>query len=185
MGWPIRVKAAAGISQGTAICMIAFNPHAAKSLNIQGTADVMASACAVHVNSDDNDDALYQNGGGSATAESFCVRGKHSGSNFSPSPKEPCFAENDPLEDLFASDWASAGIDSLSCTSSNLAQINSANASTVTNLSPGVYCGGLTIKKGTVQLQEGQMYVFRNGPLEVQAHGTLQGNPHSHTASRR
>jgi hypothetical protein len=177
-GMMLRVKAAAGISPGTAICMIAFNQHAAKSLNIQGTADVMASACAVHVNSDDTDDALYQNGSGSATAESFCVRGSHSGSNFSPAPKEPCYAENDPLEDLFASDWASAGIDSLPCTYSNLPQINNATASTVTNLSPGVYCGGLTIKKGTVQLQEGQMYVFRDGALEVQANGSLKG---SHT----
>jgi hypothetical protein len=171
----LRVKAAAAVSAGTPICMIAFNPHASKALNIQGTADVMANSCAVHVNSDDNVDALYQNGGGSATAQSFCVRGKHSGSNFTPSPKEPCFAENDPLEELFASDWAAAGIDSLPCTYSGLPQINNATASTVTNLAPGVYCGGLTIKKGTAQLQQGQMYVFRDGPLEIQANGTLKG----------
>jgi hypothetical protein len=173
-GVSLRVKAAAGVAPGTAICMIAFNPHASQALSIQGTADVMANACAVHVNSDDSDDALYQNGGGSATAESFCVKGTHSGSNFTPSPKEPCMAENDPLEDLFASDWAAAGIDSMPCTASNLPQINTTEA-TVTILAPGVYCGGLTIKKGIVQLVPGQMYVFRDGPLEIQSHGTLKG----------
>jgi hypothetical protein len=154
--------------------MIAFNPHAAKALNIQGTADVMANQCAVHVNSDDSDDALYQNGGGSATAESFCVRGESSGSNFTPPPEKKCMAENDPLASTFADDWAAAGIDSMSCTQSDLPQINT-DALTVTVLEPGVYCGGVSIKKGIVQLVPGEIYVFRDGPLEIQAQGTLKG----------
>ena len=60
------------------------------------------------------------------------------------------------------------------CTVSNLPTINT-GAATVTNLAPGVYCGGVTIKKGIVQLEEGGNYVFRDGPLHVQAHGTLKG----------
>lgn len=169
----LRVEATATVAPGTPICLMALNPHAAQALSIQGTADLMATNCAVHVNSDD-DEALYQNGNGTATAESFCVHGEHSGSNFTPSPKDNCWYENDPLASTFAADWAAAGIDSMPCTYSNLPQINT-DATTVTNLAPGVYCGGLTIKKGIVQLQEGKMYVFRNGPLHVQAHGTLKG----------
>jgi hypothetical protein len=69
--------------------------------------------------------------------------------------------EADPLAEKFASDWAAAGISSMACT--------------VTDLTPGVYCGGLSIKHGTVQLQQGALYVFRDGPLEVQAQGRLQG----------
>jgi hypothetical protein len=46
---------------------------------------------------------------------------------------------------------------------------------TVTVLLPGVYYGGLTIKKGIAQLVPGQMYVFRDGPLYVQSGGTLKG----------
>jgi hypothetical protein len=34
--------------------------------------------------------------------------------------------------------------------------------------------GGLSLKKGIVQLEQGQVYVFRDGPLEIQG-GTLQG----------
>jgi len=169
----LGVEATATVSPGTPICLMALNPHAAQAISIQGTADVMATNCAVHVNSDD-DEALYQNGNGTATAESFCVHGQHSGSNFTPSPKDKCWYENDPLESLFAADWAAAGIDSMPCAYSNLPQINTGET-TVTILPHGVYCGGLDIKKGIVQLQPGEMYVFRDGPLHVQAHGTLQG----------
>lgn len=169
----VGVKAAAAISDGTPICLMALNPSAQGALSIQGTADIIADGCAIQVNSDD-DEALYQNGSASVSADSYCVQGGYSGSNYTPTPRENCAAENDPLEDEFAADWAAEGIDSMACTYTNLAQINT-SASTITNLSPGVYCGGLTIKKGIVQLQTGQIYVFRDGPLEIQAHGTLQG----------
>jgi putative Flp pilus-assembly TadE/G-like protein len=170
----LHVEATATVSPGTAICLLALNPHVEQSLTIQGTADLMANECAVHVNSDDADDALHQQGSATATAESFCVHGGHYGSSFNPAVKDKCMVENDPLASSFASDWAAAGIDSMACTFSNLPQINT-GVSTVTVLVPGVYCGGLTIKKGIVQLLPGQMYVFRNGPLHVQAQGTLKG----------
>jgi hypothetical protein len=157
----LRVEATATVSAGTPICMMALNPHAAQALSIQGTADIMALACAVHVNSDDSDDAMYQNGNGTATAESFCVNGEHSGSNFTPAPKNGCMVENDPLASGFADDWAAAGIDSMPCTYSNLPEINTPVA-TVTILAPGVYCGGLTIKKGIAQLVAGQTAISFN-----------------------
>jgi Flp pilus assembly protein TadG len=170
----VHVNAAATVSPGTPICMMALNPSAAKSINIQGTADLIADGCAVQVNSSDPDNALYQTGTGTGTADSFCVHGGHDGTNFTPSPRDKCMVEKDPLEEQFAADWAAEGINSKSCDHTNLAQINT-GASTVTPLSPGVYCGGVTIKQGTVQLTKGGLYIFRNGPLYVQAHGTLKG----------
>jgi hypothetical protein len=170
----LHVDASAGVSEGTPICMMALNPHVTKALTIQGTADVMAEKCAVHVNSDD-DEALYQNGNATGLAESFCVHGGHSGSNFTPTPKENCWVETDPLAKTFASDWASAGINGRKCDFTNPPQINT-GAGVVTKLTPGVYCGGLTIKKGIVELKTGEIYVFRNGPLHVQAQGQLKGS---------
>ena len=170
----VHVNAAATVSPGTPICMMALNPSAAKSINIQGTADLIADGCAVQVNSSDPDNALYQTGTGTGTADSFCVHGGHDGTNFTPSPRDKCMVEKDPLEEQFAADWAAEGINSKSCDHTNLAQINT-GASTVTPLNPGVYCGGVTIKQGTVQLTKGGLYIFRNGPLYVQAHGTLKG----------
>jgi Putative Flp pilus-assembly TadE/G-like len=168
------VEATAGVSSGTPICMMALNPDAEKSLSIQGTADIMATGCAIHVNSGAEDNALYQNGNGTATAASFCVAGGHSGSNFSPSPEDNCMVERDPLLSTFLSDWSDETISSDVCTETDMPQINT-SASTTTNLSPGVYCGGLSIKKGIVQLQTNGIYVFRDGPLHVQSGGTLQG----------
>jgi hypothetical protein len=172
--WNLHVDATATVSKGTPICMMALNPHKEEALTIQGTADLVANKCAVHVNSDDSDNALHQHGSSTATAESFCVKGGYYGSAYTPTPKEKCAYENDPLESSFAADWATAGIDTLPCNFTNLPQINTGTG-TVTSLTPGVYCGGLTIKKGIVQLQAGEMYVFRDGALEVQAQGTLKG----------
>jgi hypothetical protein len=170
----LHINAAATISPGTPICMMALNPHAEESLSIQGTADLLADGCSVQVNSDDEDSALHQNGSGTATAESFCVHGGYDGGNYTPSPREKCLAEKDPLKYDFAADWAAANIDNLPCKYSDLPQINTA-ASDTTQLLPGVYCGGLSIKKGIVELVEGAMYVFRDGPLDIQAQGTLKG----------
>jgi Flp pilus assembly protein TadG len=170
----LGVSAAAAVSKGTPICMMALNPEAQEALSIQGTADIMAEDCAVHVNSND-DDALHQNGNATGTAESFCVRGGHSGSNFTPPPKDKCWYEEDPLAAQFEEDWEYEDIDSLDCDYSNLPQINT-GAGVTTYLTPGVYCGGLTIKKGIVQLQQGARYVFRDGPLHVQAQGQLKGS---------
>jgi hypothetical protein len=172
--WNLHVDATATVSNGTPICMMALNQHKEKALTIQGTADLIATKCAVHVNSDDADDALHQQGSATATAESFCVHGGHYGSAYTPTPKDNCWYENDPLEAPFAADWAAAGIDALPCTFTNKPQINT-GAGVTTILAHGVYCGGLSIKKGIVQLEAGQMYVFRNGALDVQAQGTLKG----------
>jgi Flp pilus assembly protein TadG len=169
----ISVEATATIAPGTPICMMALNPHVEKALTIQGTADLMATDCAVHVNSDDTDNALHQHGSATATADSFCVHGGYSGDNFTPSP-EKCGYETDPLLAGFLADWATEEISSWPCKETNFPQINT-GAATITELAPGVYCGGLTIKQGTVQLKPGEIYVFRDGPLQVQAQATLQG----------
>jgi Flp pilus assembly protein TadG len=167
------VEATAGVSNGVPICMMALNPTAEKSLSIQGTADIMANSCAVHVNSEAEGNALYQNGNGSATAASFCVKGEHSGSNFTPPPEDGCMVENDPLLSTYKSEWSTYGISSKACDHTNLAQINTATTVT-TNFSPGVFCGGLSIKKGKVHFSPG-IYVFRDGALDIQAQGTLEG----------
>jgi Flp pilus assembly protein TadG len=169
-GSTIAVKATASVSPGTPICMMALNPHAEKALTIQGTADLLAEDCAVHVNSDHADNALHQHGSATATADSFCVQGGHDGDHFYPTPKDNCWYENDPLLHDFLEDWEKTEISTWPCTETNFPQI-----SADTDLQPGVYCGGLTIKQGIVQLKSGEIYVFRDGPLHVQAQGTLKG----------
>ena len=167
------MTSAARVDPGSPICLMTLNPSAENSLRIQGTSDLVANNCSVHVNSD-HQGAMQQVGSAAAIADSFCVHGGYAGSNFTPAPDSGCPVEADPLAEQFADDWAALNqtLNTSVCTFSNLPTINT-GAATVTNLAPGVYCGGVTIKKGTVQLQTGGNYVFRDGPLTVQASGTL------------
>jgi hypothetical protein len=155
----LGVEAAATISEGNPICMMALNPSAPGAISIQGTADVLAVGCSIQVNSED-EEALYQNGNGTATATSYCVAGGVEGDNYTPTPRENCGAQEN--------------IDNLACTYTDHPEINT-TATTTTNLSPGVYCGGLSINKGIVQLQTNGIYVFRDGPLDIQSQGRLLG----------
>jgi Flp pilus assembly protein TadG len=168
----IGVSATAIADQGTPVCLMAINPHAWKSLNIQGTADVNAIACAVQVNSD-HTEAMRQNGSGQANAESFCVHGNYSGSNYSPMPRRHCNREQDPLAAQFALDLAALDIPSMNCKGDYNKVVSNGDEFT---LNPGLYCEGLSIQQGTVWLKGG-VHVFRDYELYIQAKGSLKSMP--------
>lgn len=162
----LSVTSVAIVEEGSPICMMSLNKSVEKAISLNGTADIVAEGCSVHVNSK-HANALVEVGTGLATAESFCVRGGASGTGFSPKPNTGCFEESDPLASKMATAWATIDSD---CTVNNLPKIQKDTA-----LAPGVYCGGITVKKGIVTLQEGGTYIFKNGPLSVSAQGRLQG----------
>ena len=103
--------------------MMTLNSSAENALRIQGTADLIADGCSVHVNSG-NDEAMQQVGSAVAIAESFCVHGGYLGSNYTPAPDTGCAVENDPLADQFADDWAAlngvAGYEPYACRDSTI-----------------------------------------------------------------
>lgn len=169
----IGVTSTATADQGSPVCLMTLNPTAWKALNIQGTVDVNALACAVQVNSD-NPEAMRQNGSGQATAESFCVHGEYSGSNYTPTPREHCMREQDPLAAQFAIDLAALDIASMSCKGDYNKVVNSTTGDQVLN--PGLYCDGLSIKQQTVTLRTG-VHVFKDYELYVQSGGTLKSEP--------
>ena len=165
----LRVQAIAMAEQGSPVCLMALNPTAWMGLNIQGTADVQALDCAVQVNSN-HQVGMRQTGGSQIAAESFCVHGDYSGSNYTPTPRRHCMREQDPLADKFAADLAS--IDVTTCREDNPGVIKG-NAEYVV-MQPGVYCGGLSIQQGKVRLAAG-IHVFRDGELSISAQSWLAG----------
>jgi len=171
----INVNAKAVIDPGTPICMMALSPTASDALAIDGTADLLADGCSIHVNSSD-DEALRQIGSGGATAESFCVHGDYDGSNFTPMPQRDCRVEKDPLKDLFATAWSSVNPSVCDFQSADVFSGGGGGGETVL-LEPGIYCGDLEIRAGDAAiLQSGSdgVYVFVNGDIDIRSGGTLR-----------
>jgi Flp pilus assembly protein TadG len=165
----VGVQATAMVEQGSPVCLMALNPTAWKGLNIQGTANVQALDCSVQVNSNHNE-AMRQTGGSQIAAESFCVHGDYSGSNYTPTPRRHCMREQDPLAEKFAVDLASTD---LTTCRADIPKVVKGNAEFVT-FQPGVYCGGLSLQQGKVRLAPG-IHVFRDGELSISAQSWLAG----------
>lgn len=173
----INVSATAIVSAGNPICMMSLNNTVKESLYLNGTADVIANGCSIHVNSSDTE-ALRQVGGGTATAESFCVNGNFAGTNYTPMPQNRCRKEEDPLDEYFATDWAT--VDTSVC-DFQAADIITPSGPDMVLLEPGVYCGTLNITAGKTAIIQGNddaggdsVYVFLNGGIDIAGGGALR-----------
>lgn len=170
----IGVTATAVADPGNPICMLSLNKTANEALYLNGTADLVANGCSIHVNSNDPE-ALRQVGSGSGTADSFCVNGDYAGSNYTPAPSRSCRQEEDPLAENWSAHWAAAAVDTSVCDYQS-ADFFPAGTS-IEVLQPGVYCGNFDVQAGdTAILTEGGdgLYVFVDGDITVRAGGTLR-----------
>ncbi len=175
----INVDATAIVDPGNPICMMALHPSAREALYMNGTADVIADGCSIHVNSSD-EEGLRQVGSGSATAESFCVNGDYYGTNYSPMPQKKCRKEEDPLEEYFAEAWATVDTSVCDFQSSDIFGPGGSGPDVVL-LEPGVYCGDLEIKAGKTAIIQGNedtggdsVYIFVDGGIDIAGGGTLR-----------
>jgi Flp pilus assembly protein TadG len=164
----IGVQATAVADQGSPVCLMSLNPTLGRSLHIQGTADVNAIACAVQVNSS-HAEAMRQIGSSKAVAESYCVHGDYTGSNYTPMPRRHCMRQQDPLAEKFAIDLAGENLGPSPCKG----DINKlvGNGEKAHSINPGIYCEGLEIK-GEVTLKSG-VHVFLDHGLYITAGGSL------------
>jgi len=157
----VEARAVAGITNGKN-CIIALNKTASPGLLVSGTADVDAGECGVQVNSSAST-GLRANGGAILEAANIAVAGGYSGVGFSPSPVTGAKVMEDPLSDLPPPPVGA-------CTSKKAFKITA-----TTTLSPGVYCGGITVNAGAVANLKPGIYVLMGG-LSVLGGGTIQGD---------
>jgi hypothetical protein len=137
----------------------------------------MASACAVQVNSE-HTEAMRQNGSGQATAESFCVHGEYSGSNYSPTPRAHCMREQDPLAYQFALDLATLNPGAMGCRPDHPKLNASATEISMppsTDSGKGAYCGVVEVKNNQRLILQPGVHVFRDGGINISAQGELVG----------
>jgi len=145
------------------ICVLSLDPSGSASLNIRGQGQLKLENCAGQTNSNDSD-ALYQEGGSSASADSFCSHGGYGGKNFTPKPYKHCSRVDDPFKDLevptvYGCDYT-----------------NAIYKKHTFVLTPGTYCGGITIEAhANVKFSPG-LYIIRDGEFRIAAHTTVKGS---------
>lgn len=157
----VTSTAVLGSPEGPPICIHTLDPSMSKAIEGSGGTTVNAPDCDVWVNSS-NATAVNLSGGSSITAHRACIHGGVSGS-VTPSP-EDCGVRDDPFAGM--SPTTAAACDHSSYT----------NGGGSYTLSPGVYCGGLSLSGGpTVTLQPGT-YVIRDGKMSMSGGGSMTGS---------
>ena len=145
-----------------AMCMIALDANGTKST---GNSDAInASNCLVQVNSNNND-AVDMSGSTTIKTAENCFVGKlhtYSPSSVSPAADATCNVLVDPF----------AGLAKPTIGACDYNKYKAPNNST---LSPGVYCGGLTISSTTVTFAPG-LYIIKDGDLNASGTSTMTGN---------
>jgi hypothetical protein len=166
LGFPDGMVAArsTAVVTGAADCIFVMNPSADNAMNVNGTAE-LASGCGLYVNSSSSS-ALSCVGHGSSyayDAPEYDVVGSvacPSGAIANGTPNTGVSHITDPLAGLPA-----PATGPYTCDQTNF-EVNT-NSTDPVPLSPGVYCGGIKVKKGTAQLGSGT-YILVGGGISTQ-----------------
>lgn len=166
---PIVTKATAGLSGESLTCVIGLMPPqrlAKSSIHLDNSSNILANGCAVFSNSTSKY-GLRADQNAQLSASTICSAGGvlqfGARAKFTPTPITDCPEIEDPLVGRVAP-------------SATACKENSLVISSDTVLTPGTYCGGVTINgTSNVTLSPG-IYVFDDGPLIVADNAKLIGS---------
>jgi hypothetical protein len=160
----ISVSSVAKGKSGMPMCILALDPSMNGALLASGGTDVLAQDCKVQVNST-SASAVTFSGGSTLTAGENCfVGGVSQGlAQMSPKPKKPCPAVADPF----------AGYQTPAVGACDHTKFKVSGGSPV--LSPGVYCGGLTLSSVTTATFQPGVYIIKDGLFTMSGGGRLEG----------
>ena len=180
--FPLKVTSVAerGDAVGGPVCLLALDPSSDNGVHIQGANIVNYPNCWAHTNST-TATAINSNGSkATATGQGHCAVGSYSDSahDFAPTPTPGCQPIDDPFATVSAYPTASSYVPSFTpptipqtCQATNL---NLKKGSYT--LSPGRYCGGLSLQaQAKVTLSPG-IYIIDNGELNVQSGANVTGS---------
>ncbi len=143
-------------------CVVALDPTADGALTISGTADVNLD-CGALVNSD-SPTAIIENGGACLTATSIATSGDYSGDCLNPTPETSMPAISDPL----------AKLDPPAIPPCDYAAL--VDVTVNTTLTPGYYCGGISIHENAVIDFEPGMYILDGVGLQITGNTKVTGD---------
>jgi hypothetical protein len=160
----ITEHAAAELTYGDVVCMLALAPKGERAFEVTGGARLKAPKCSIQVNSIDVRAAVIDHGG-EALAQNFCVSGGAKGA-FDPFVNTECRPLADPfLEKRY--EKADRCVDKNKLNQ----KLSSWQAESIgVTLYPGTYCDGLYLYNKNVTFSPG-VYVMKDGPF-ILDHGT-------------
>ena len=152
-------------SGGNGGCIYVLDASANQAMSISGNKTSITTNCGIYVNSNSSD-ALDVSGGATIKGSSVSVVGSYKangGSTISPAPSTGGPAATDPLASLPA---PSVG----SCDHTNFSLSGGPGS-----LSPGVYCGGITISGGASASFGAGTYIINGGGFTVSGNSNVSG----------
>lgn len=165
---PMSGRAVARLMEGHTACILALDANASGAVTFTGSSNVTLDGCNVHANSLATNAVAVTGRGhvktpcvsatGNVSASSGLVLGKCT------SPIEHAYTINDPYEDILEPLIGGA------CEPDNVFAGPPDSSYTI---SPGVYCGGLTIKR-TVTMNPG-VYIISGGYLKIESTAVVSG----------
>ena len=162
----VSASATARVIGGAPVCAIGLNETDGNTIYLEQAARMQAPKCAVYSNSRDRA-GLALKDGAQLTAAFICSAGGYRGgpTAYSPSPDSDCPVFPDPL--------ASRPSPAIGCCDFGKKDLEISGLTYY--LSPGTYCGGITIDKGTAVILQPGLYVIKDGPLVVAKGSSLSG----------
>lgn len=162
----VTATAVARVMGGAPVCAVALNTTDSAALSLEKLGKMDARRCAVYSNSK-HQSGLQVRDSAQLTSAFTCSSGGFSGGStaFSPSPDTDCPVFPDPLASR-----PPPQVDSCDPARTNL-DISGMSV----YLTPGTYCGGIRILKGTAVTMQPGVYVIKDGPLEIGKGSSLAG----------
>ena len=159
-----RAVALANIS-GTG-CTLSLDPTASGATTVKGSAQVTLNGCNMYDDSN-SATALTVNGSATVSAQAVDVVGGISGTSNITVPQPPDIATD---QSYWPDPYANTQIQPFSgCDQKNF------SAKSTMTLTPGVYCGGMSLNAGAVVTLSPGIYILDRGSLQVNGGASLTG----------
>jgi len=146
-------------------CALALDPSGSSDFETIGSATITAKSCFIASNSTSNQ-AINAAGNSSMTVQGLYTMGNYTGASHITSTDAPVIHATAPIPDPYHG---------LPIPSFSGCAHNSSTSGGTTTLSPGVYCGGLSLNGGTTVMQPG-VYIMDQGSFSVNGNATLSGS---------
>ena len=139
-------------------CLLSLDPSAKDAVKINNGSAIV-EGCSLRVNSNDSK-ALNISRNGTLEADAICVAGGYSGTA-SPTPVTGCSQVSDPLAGLEAPTYSGCDYTDASFSSGTY------------TLTPGVYCGGISVSSSADVTFAPGTYIIDGGSLKSSGNGSI------------